>query len=161
MARSRPTQRFWTEATLRVVVPGARYTDAAIPNLPADELDALYEEAFLNKDFALEFLKARKFTFKGMDDPKDPELSWYVKKEGDEPPYELMVQDVEIVVDQAPPSSTRVSGVEAVRLAEYREKREKLVADKIQTAVNDFKEKADSCEPVSYTHLTLPTICSV
>ena len=35
MARSRPTQRFWTEATLRVVVPGARYTDAAIPNLPA------------------------------------------------------------------------------------------------------------------------------
>ena len=56
-----------------------------------------------------------------------------------------MVQDVEIVVDQAPPSSTRVSGVEAVRLAEYREKREKLVADKIQTAVNDFK-KADSCE---------------
>ena len=61
MARSRPTQRFWTEATLRVVVPGARYTDAAIPNLPADELDALYEEAFLNKDFALEFLKARKF----------------------------------------------------------------------------------------------------
>ena len=116
------------------------------PTYLRDELDALYEEAFLNKDFALEFLKARKFTFKGMDDPKDPELSWYVKKEGDEPPYELMVQDVEIVVDQAPPSSTRVSGVEAVRLAEYREKREKLVADKIQTAVNDFKEKADSCE---------------
>ena len=32
----RQMQRFWTEATVRVVVPGARYTDAAIPNLPAD-----------------------------------------------------------------------------------------------------------------------------
>ena len=30
--------------------------------------------------------------------------------------------------------------------AEYREKREKLVADKIQTLADDFKEKADICE---------------
>ena len=38
---------------------------------------------------------------------------------------------------------------------------EQAVADLIQRAEGEFNTQIDAAESVSYTHLTLPTICSV